>query len=86
MLNSRLLSPISQNPTELRLLTPEHFLRVAPIISTPQNNLHMPSDKISHLNRWEKLKAMQHFFVERWKSEYLTTLLQMEDGDGEYKK
>ncbi|XP_059217585.1 uncharacterized protein LOC131994736 [Stomoxys calcitrans] len=72
ILNSRPLSPISGNPNELNPLTPGHFLRGAPIIVEPSQNI--AQDNISLLNRWERLKALQQIFARRWKTEYITEL------------
>lgn len=72
VLNSRPLSPVNEDPTDLNVLTPGHFLRGAPIIAYPE----MPTDdlKISLLNRWEKLKALHHQLAHRWKVDYLQEL------------
>ena len=72
VLNSRPLSPMTEDPGDLQVLTPGHFLRGGPIMFTPE----MPAEdwNISLLNRWEKLKALHHKFAQRWKSEYLHEL------------
>ncbi|XP_075168002.1 uncharacterized protein LOC142240188 [Haematobia irritans] len=74
ILNSRPLSPISENPNELSPLTPGHFLRGAPIIATPETAHNIPETRISLLNRWERVKALHRIFAQRWKSEYITEL------------
>lgn len=71
-LNSRPLSPISQDPFDLSALTPGHFLIGTPILSPIDPKIHDPSTSI--LNRWEKLKAVHQTFCSRWKSEYLKEL------------
>ncbi|XP_075158079.1 uncharacterized protein LOC142231352 [Haematobia irritans] len=72
ILNSRPLSAISENPNELS--PPGHFLRGAPIIATPEISHDVPENRISLLNRWERLKALHRIFAQRWKSEYITEL------------
>ncbi|XP_073831844.1 uncharacterized protein [Musca autumnalis] len=74
ILNSRPLSAISENPNELSPLTPGHFLRGAPMIAYPEITSNVPDDRISLLNRWERLKSLLHIFAQRWKNEYVTEL------------
>ncbi|XP_037808301.1 uncharacterized protein LOC119601437 [Lucilia sericata] len=64
VLNSRPISPMSEDPDDLQALTPSHFLRGAPLVFAPPDNLSL-------LNRWERLKALHHKFGQRWKNEYL---------------
>ncbi|XP_073831493.1 uncharacterized protein [Musca autumnalis] len=71
-LNSRPLSPISQDPTDLAALTPGHFLIGTPILVPVDPSVDISS--ISMLNRWEKLKAIHQTFCSRWKNEYLREL------------
>ncbi|XP_075163077.1 uncharacterized protein LOC142235702 [Haematobia irritans] len=70
VLNSRPLSPMTDDPLELNALTPGHFLRGAPLIAMPE----APSETLTFTDRWEKLKALQHHFARRWKDEYLKEL------------
>ncbi|XP_037827797.1 uncharacterized protein LOC119615892 [Lucilia sericata] len=72
VLNSRPLSPMTEDPGDLAVLTPGHFLRGSPIMVPPE----MPIEDLnmSLLNRWEKLKALHHRFSQRWKTEYLQEL------------
>ena len=74
ILNSRPISPMSQNPHELLPLTPGHFLRGAPIASCPEGPSELPLEKLSYVNRWLRLKAIQNTFAKRWKNEYVTEL------------
>ncbi|XP_075157918.1 uncharacterized protein LOC142231185 [Haematobia irritans] len=64
VLNSRPLSPMSEDPTEMNALTPGHFLRGSPLIAVPEE---LPKD-ISLINRWQKLKTIQLHFAKRWKT------------------
>ena len=55
-------------------LTPGHFLRGAPLTAHPEAPEGSPREDLSHINRWKRLKVLQHQFSERWKSEYITEL------------
>ncbi|XP_059224007.1 uncharacterized protein LOC131997304 [Stomoxys calcitrans] len=70
VLNSRPLSPMSENPSDLVPLTPGHLLRGAALISVPEEY----SDNLSIINRWQRLKAIQIHFAKRWKHEYICEL------------
>ncbi|XP_046812215.1 uncharacterized protein LOC124421299 [Lucilia cuprina] len=64
VLNSRPISALSEDPSDLTPLTPGHFLRGAPIMALPEQDYQ----NITFINRWEKLKAMHHQFSIRWKN------------------
>ena len=51
-------------------LTAGHFLRGGPLLAIPEP----PKEKISLVNRWERIKALHHQFCRRWKNEYLCEL------------
>ncbi|XP_075157883.1 uncharacterized protein LOC142231149 [Haematobia irritans] len=70
ILNSRPLSPISEDPTELIPLTPGHLLRGAALIAVPEEY----SDNLTLINRWKRLKTLQIQFAKRWKTEYICEL------------
>ncbi|XP_075162907.1 uncharacterized protein LOC142235542 [Haematobia irritans] len=70
ILNSRPISAVSEHPADLTALTPGHFLKGSPIMSFPET----PSQNLSLLNRWTKLKALHHQFAIRWKEDYLKSL------------
>ncbi|XP_059223930.1 uncharacterized protein LOC131997268 [Stomoxys calcitrans] len=70
VLNSRPLSPMSENPTDLIPLTPGHFLRGTSLMAIPEDC----SVNLSLLNRWQSLKALQIQFSKRWKTEYICEL------------
>lgn len=73
-LNSRPLCKMSDDPNDLKSLTPAHFLIGEPINLFPDegNYVEMPSNR---LNRWELLQRIMQDFWKRWHSEYLHTLL-----------
>ncbi|XP_075157521.1 uncharacterized protein LOC142230777 [Haematobia irritans] len=74
ILNSRPLSAMSANPQEINELTPGHFLRGSPIIAEPEITKNIDLEKVSLLNRWERLKELHRHFAQRWKNEYITEL------------
>ncbi|XP_043064474.1 uncharacterized protein LOC122320346 [Drosophila ficusphila] len=72
MLNSRPLCPISENPSDLEVLTPGHFL-----IGTAFNAIDEPD--ITHLNinrliRWQRVCQMQQVIWRKWSTAYLSLL------------
>ncbi|XP_073820658.1 uncharacterized protein [Musca autumnalis] len=71
-LNSRPLTPQSENIDDLTALTPGHFLTGSSLLS-PAEPEEIPS-KTALLNRWRKLKVIQQEFCRRWKSDYLKKL------------
>lgn len=71
-LNSRPLSPISQDPSDFSALTPGHFLIGSPILATIDPRLE--ESPASIINRWQRLKALHQHFCTRWKNEYLREL------------
>ncbi|XP_070075760.1 uncharacterized protein [Drosophila takahashii] len=71
-LNSRPLSPMSEDPTDLLALTPGHFLIGGPLLSTAEPEIKGEAQSI--INRWQHLKAQHQQFSSRWKEEYLKEL------------
>ncbi|KAI8114681.1 hypothetical protein CVS40_12969, partial [Lucilia cuprina] len=67
VLNSRPISAVSEDPSDLTALTPVHFLRGAPLMAFPEQDC----SNISVINRWENLKVIHHQFSQRWKNNYL---------------
>ncbi|XP_037821303.1 uncharacterized protein LOC119610239 [Lucilia sericata] len=71
-LNSRPLSPMTENPSDINALTPGHFLIGAPLLAPAEPDSSQQS--LSYINRWQKLKVLHHHFALRWKEEYLKEL------------
>nr|XP_044249383.1 uncharacterized protein LOC123002820 [Drosophila takahashii] len=71
-LNSRPISPMSEDPTDLVALSPGHFLVGGPLLSVAEPEIK--ENPISILNRWRRLKALHQQFCSRWKEEYLKEL------------
>lgn len=74
ILNSRPLSPLSQNPNDLIPLTPAHFLIGKPLTSVPERDVKtIPENRLSLFQHIQQLK--QHFW-ERWSKEFVSELQQ----------
>lgn len=74
IMNSRPLCPISENPDDLGVLTPAHFLVGAPLTSVVEPDISMLN--IHRLGHWQRVCYMQQLFWKRWSTEYLTLLQQ----------
>ncbi|XP_036322049.1 uncharacterized protein LOC118736048 [Rhagoletis pomonella] len=72
VLNSRPISALSDDPTDLTALTPGHFLIGKALIASPEPNLL--ETNINRLSRWKQLQQMQQDFWARWRAEYLVGL------------
>jgi len=70
VLNSRPLTPASEDPEDLLALTPGHFIVGRPIMAFPEK---LASD-VPITSRYDKAKILHHRFSQRWKEEYLHTL------------
>ncbi|GFU87019.1 integrase catalytic domain-containing protein [Trichonephila clavipes] len=73
-LNSRPLTPISNDPNDLSVLTPDHFIIGRPLTSIPEPN-YIDSNN-SYLTRWQQIQKLVQQFWKRWHKEYLTRLQQ----------
>ncbi|XP_070529644.1 uncharacterized protein [Cardiocondyla obscurior] len=74
IMNSRPLAPLSADPTDLDCITPGHFLIGAALCSFSVPGLqHIPEGR---LLRWQRVEQMRQHFWQRWKDEYLHTLIQ----------
>jgi hypothetical protein len=75
-LNSRPITPLSIDPTDLSALTPGHYLIGETLMSPPQHDVtDVPTTRLSRYQVLEKLR--QHFWT-RWSKEYLHQLQQRE--------
>ncbi|XP_024893013.1 uncharacterized protein LOC112468186 [Temnothorax curvispinosus] len=72
ILNSRPLTPLSEDPNDLSCLTPGHFLVGAPLNSFPCEDLTDVNE--NRLVRWQRVEQMRQHFWRRWSVEYLHTL------------
>lgn len=72
ILNSRPLCPISEDPEDLDVLTPGHFLVGGPLVSIVEPDMSWIN--YGHLNSWQKVSEMQQAFWRKWSNSYLTLL------------
>ncbi|XP_011858760.1 PREDICTED: uncharacterized protein LOC105556288 [Vollenhovia emeryi] len=72
ILNSRPLTPMSADPTDLNALTPGHFLIGRSLASIVEPDVL--DVKMNRLNRYQVLEQMRQSFWKRWSTEYLTQL------------
>nr|XP_012232190.1 PREDICTED: uncharacterized protein LOC105677886 [Linepithema humile] len=71
ILNSRPLTPLSNDPNDFEVLTPAHFLTGCPLMTYPEPNLmELPTNKLS---RWQRVEQLKQHFWRRWTREYLHT-------------
>lgn len=74
VLNSRPLTPMSNDPSDLGVLSPAHFLAGGPLTALPEPSLmDLPERRLS---RWQRLQQLLQHFWERWSNEYLCSLQQ----------
>ncbi|XP_055858986.1 uncharacterized protein LOC129921264 [Episyrphus balteatus] len=71
-LNSRPLCPINEDPDDLSILTPGHFLIGSALNTVPEKDLTGVKD--SHLDRWQLMQRIHQDIWKKWKSEYLVRL------------
>ncbi|XP_075157744.1 uncharacterized protein LOC142231011 [Haematobia irritans] len=72
ILNSRPLIPLTDDPNDLEVLTPGHFLVGAPLTSFPEPDIG--SLNINTLSRWQKVCYIQQIFWKKWSCSYLNLL------------
>lgn len=73
-LNSRPLTPISNDPNDFQVLTPGHFLIGSPLTTTLDENYQ--KSPANRLSQWQHLQQMTQHFWKRWSKEYLHQLQQ----------
>lgn len=72
--NSRPLTPLSNDPNDLYPLTPAHFLVGQPLSSFPVPDVtHLNTNR---LDCWQRIQQLYQSFWKRWSNEYLATLQQ----------
>lgn len=71
-MNSRPLTPLSDDPRELDVLTPGHFLIGQPLLALPDvDHYEMPSNR---LKGYEQLQQLVQHHWRRWRNEYLSEI------------
>ncbi|KAI8440876.1 hypothetical protein MSG28_009178 [Choristoneura fumiferana] len=74
ILNSRPLSPMSSDPSDLSPLTPGHFLVRRPLTALPVPSLENINP--TRLQRWHRIEQIHQHFWARWQKEYVSELQQ----------
>ncbi|XP_033231720.1 uncharacterized protein LOC117182724 [Belonocnema kinseyi] len=69
VLNSRPHCPLTEDPDDLGVLTPGHFLIGGPLTVIPEPSLE--SIKVSRFSRWQLLRQMLDSFWTKWSKECL---------------
>ncbi|XP_070068163.1 uncharacterized protein [Drosophila takahashii] len=72
ILNSRPLTPLSSDPSDLGALTPGHFLVGDALRALPE--LAIADDNFDSLDRWQKVSAIKQRIWRRWSQEYINEL------------
>lgn len=72
ILNSRPLSKVSNDPSDLEVLTPNHLLLMKANNALPPG-VFTPADVYSK-RRWRQINFLADLFWKRWKTDYLTLL------------
>lgn len=72
VLNSRPLAATSNDPNDLEMLTPGHFLIGQPLAALPEHP--WKDTKLNKLSRFQLLQSITQHFWNRWHTEYLSTL------------
>ncbi|XP_058837171.1 uncharacterized protein LOC131693407 [Topomyia yanbarensis] len=71
-LNSRPITPLSTDPSDMQVLTPGHFLIGRPLNALPEPDYTVVPE--NRLRMWERLQRYTQHFWQRWHREYLTSL------------
>lgn len=72
ILNSRPLTPLSNDPNDFSALTPGHFLVGRPLTSVPEPDLgEIPENRLSH---WQRTQDFVQQLWKKWKTQYLSDL------------
>ncbi|XP_061726239.1 uncharacterized protein LOC133531837 [Cydia pomonella] len=74
ILNSRPLTPLSDDPSDLIPLTPSHFLIGRSLTAVPHRQVS--SQNISSLQRFQRIEVLKQHFWNRFSSEYIFSLQQ----------
>lgn len=72
ILNSRPLTPMSADPSDLMVLTPAHFLIGQSFQTIP--SVGYSEQKVNRLSVWHHIQKMKLDFWKRWHTEYLNEM------------
>lgn len=69
-INSRPLTPLSSDPSDLTALTSSHFVCTKPMVSPLEPDLtNIPMNRLS---AWQRITRLQQDFHNRWRQEYFS--------------
>ncbi|XP_055622043.1 uncharacterized protein LOC129773533 [Toxorhynchites rutilus septentrionalis] len=71
-LNSRPITPLSNDPNDLTVLTPGHFLINRPLMAIPEPSLQEIQE--SRLSKWQRVQNYLQQLWRRWSTQYLSNL------------
>ncbi|XP_058817069.1 uncharacterized protein LOC131680368 [Topomyia yanbarensis] len=72
ILNSRPLTPVSNDPDDFEALTPGHFLIQRPLMAIPEPDLgEIPENRLS---AWQKAQRFTQVLWKKWSTQYLSNL------------
>ncbi|XP_058827429.1 uncharacterized protein LOC131687365 [Topomyia yanbarensis] len=72
ILNSRPLTPVSNDPDDYEALTPGHFLVQRPLTAIPEPDLEaIPENRLS---AWQKTQRFTQHLWKKWSTQYLSNL------------
>lgn len=74
ILNSRPLTPLSSDPSDLVALTPCHFLMGRNIVLTPQVHADDETRNVNTLTRYKRVECLKQHFWTRFYNEYISEL------------
>ncbi|XP_073823116.1 uncharacterized protein [Musca autumnalis] len=72
ILNSRPISPMSSDPSDLEALTPGHFITGSALRSLPEREV--TTTNINNLEHWAQITAIKQRFWKKWHHEYINEL------------
>lgn len=70
-MNSRPISPMSNDPNDADALTPAHFLVGGPLTELPNALLNSKVDRLTH---YQRIQYIRDIFWKRWRRDYLQLL------------
>ncbi|XP_070508892.1 uncharacterized protein [Chironomus tepperi] len=83
ILNSRPITPISEDPNDFQALTPGHFLIGRPLNSKLERN--MVDKQTSQLKRWDMIQQAQQLFWKHWYTDIINAQLRPKNSQNEIK-